>query len=97
VKSGELLLLELDERGRLGLLVLGEDDPLDQRQPVAEELVLGAAQADALGAVGAAARASSGVSALARMPSVRRSSAHSSSRSSRGSLSSRPDRAAPRR
>ena len=32
------------------LIVLGEDEPLHQRQAVAEEHVLGTAQADALGA-----------------------------------------------
>ena len=43
------------ERGRALLVALGEDDVLDVDPPVAEELVLGAAQADPLGAPGAGA------------------------------------------
>ena len=49
----EVCLLHLAqrlERGRLFLRRLGEDHALHDRQPVAEEHVLGAAQADALGA-----------------------------------------------
>jgi hypothetical protein len=69
----ELLLLELDERGRLGLVVLGEDDALDQRQPVPEELVLGAAQPDAGRAVRtgpAAVVGGVGVGADADLPAI---------------------------
>ena len=50
----EVLLLrrrQLDQRERLLVRVGGEQVAAHQRQPVAEELVLGAAQADALGAV----------------------------------------------
>ena len=45
-----LQLLELVERGVLLGLGVGEDEALDERQAVAEEHVLGAAEADALGA-----------------------------------------------
>ena len=50
LEVGALELLELVERGLLLGGVVGEDEPLHERQPVAEEHVLGAAQADALGA-----------------------------------------------
>ena len=47
-------LLRLDRRERCSLLLRGarEDDPLHEREPVTEELVLGAAQPDALRARG---------------------------------------------
>ena len=45
-----LQLLELLERGVLLGFGVGEDEPLHERQAVAEEHVLGAAEADALGA-----------------------------------------------
>ena len=47
----EVLALRVGQRGQcagLGLGVMGQDHPPDQRQPLAEELVLGAAQADAV-------------------------------------------------
>ena len=50
LEVGALQLLELVERGVLLGRVGGEDEPLHERQPVAEEHVLGAAEADALGA-----------------------------------------------
>ena len=60
----------------LGFVGVGEDEPLHERQPVAEEHVLGAAQADALGAEARAPpRRRAGRSALVRTPSVRNSSA----------------------
>ena len=49
----EVLGLRRHQRGQRGVALggdVGEDDPLDQRPPVAEEHVLGAAQPDALGA-----------------------------------------------
>ena len=58
--------------------VVGEDHPLHERQPVAEEHVLGAAEADALGAELARPRASSGRSAFVRTFIVRNSSAQPS-------------------
>ena len=52
--------LQRQQRGSSGLLalvvVLGEDQPLDELAAVAEEHVLGAAQADALGAEAAGPR-----------------------------------------
>ena len=45
-----LQLLELFERGVLLGFGVGEDEPLHEREAVAEEHVLGAAEADALGA-----------------------------------------------
>ena len=50
LEVGALELLELVERGLLGRFVGREDEALDDRQPVAEEHVLGAAEPDALGA-----------------------------------------------
>ena len=50
---GEVVALQRQQRGQGGLLaglVLGDDEVLDQLAAVAEEHVLGAAQADALGA-----------------------------------------------
>ena len=47
---GALELRELVERGLLLGRVVGEDEALHERQPVAEEHVLGAAEPDALGA-----------------------------------------------
>ena len=50
----EVLLLrrgQLGQRERLLVRIGGKQVAADQRQPVAEELMLGAAQADALGAV----------------------------------------------
>ena len=47
---GFLLRAQLLERGVFVGFVVGEDHALHDRQPVAEEHVLGAAQADALGA-----------------------------------------------
>ena len=54
---------------------VGEDEPLDQLARVAEEHVLGAAQADARGAEAAGARGVVGVSAFARTPRRRTASA----------------------
>ena len=48
---GLLHLVELGQRGVLLLARLGQDGLLHHGQPVAQELVLGAAQADALGPV----------------------------------------------
>ena len=56
---GEVLALErqqLGEGGLLPLVVVGHDEVLDQLAPVAEEHVLGPAQADALGPEPAGAR-----------------------------------------
>ena len=50
LEVGALELLELVERGASSAAVVGEDEPLHERQAVAEEHVLGAAEADALGA-----------------------------------------------
>ena len=50
---GEVLALQRQQRRQRGsrsLVALGQDQPLDLLTPVAEEHVLGAAQADALGA-----------------------------------------------
>ena len=52
---GEVLALQRQQRGQRVVALVGgtgQDDPLDQRPAVAEEHVLGAAQADALGAKG---------------------------------------------
>ena len=68
--------LERVQRGLPLVVVLGQDQPLDQLAPLAEEHVLGAGQADALRRrTGGPGRESSPVSALARTPSRRRSSA----------------------
>ncbi len=76
----EVLLLERQQVGeRLAplLLGLGHDHRPHLRLAVrGHEHVLGAAEADALGAELAGALGVLGVSALARTPSVRRSSAH---------------------
>ena len=50
LEVGALELLELGQRLFLLHRAVGEDEPLHQRQPVAQEHVLGAAEADALGA-----------------------------------------------
>ena len=50
LEVGALQLGQLLERGALLRVVGGEDEPLHDRQAVAEEHVLGAAQPDALGA-----------------------------------------------
>jgi hypothetical protein len=47
---GPLEGLELPQRGQLLLVLGGEDEALHDREPVAQEHVLGAAQPDALGA-----------------------------------------------
>ena len=77
LEVGPLQLGELLERGALLRVVGGEDEALHDRQAVAEEHVLGAAEADALGAeLARATSASSGRSALVRTFSARSLSAH---------------------
>ena len=67
LEVGALQLRELLERGALLRLVVGEDEPLHERQAVAQEHVLGAAEADALGAEPARhVRRRAGRSALVR-------------------------------
>ena len=66
LEVGALQLLELGERLVFLDRAVGEDEPLHERQAVAEEHVLGAAEADALGAELARTCASCGRSALVR-------------------------------
>ena len=83
-QPGEVLALQRQqrvERRSRSSSVSDEDEALDVHPPLAEELVLGAAQADALGPGSRARAASSPVSALARTCSRRTSSAWRSTRS----------------
>ena len=78
VEVGFLLRAQLLERGVFVGVVVGEDHALHDREPVAEEHVLGAAQADALGAE------------LARLASRLRGGRRSCAPSGAGSWSAQP-------